>query len=285
MSDSTAPTLARTRGTSLHRQMFVVLRERIVTGAYPAGSMIPREEDLCTYFAVSRITARRALADLEAQGFVQRRQGLGTFVRGDLPVPRQAATLGFVESLQKAADETQVEVIQVELVTPPAPIAAQLQLEADGEAVHAVRLRKRGGETVMVSDAWVPGRYSKAVTAASLKKRALFEILMSQGIEFGRVIQEITAVAADPTYAVWFGTEVGMPLLRTTRLVYDTDRQPVQRLTITVSPERSRIVTDMTVDSIDTLRTGQVIHDVPHEVNETKKPARKSPSTASRRRA
>ena len=36
--------------------MFVVLRERIVMGAYPAGSMIPREEDLCTYFAVSRMT-------------------------------------------------------------------------------------------------------------------------------------------------------------------------------------------------------------------------------------
>lgn len=260
--------------------MFLVLRERIVTGAYAAGSLIPREEDLCTYFSVSRITARRALADLEAQGFVQRRQGLGTFVSANLPVPRQAATLGFVESLQKTASETQVEIINVGLKTPPAPIAIQLQLDHDEQAVHAVRLRKRAGETVMISDAWVPGRFSKAVTAASLKKRALFEILMSHGVEFGRVIQEISAVAADPTCALWLDTEVGMPLLRTVRLVYDTNRLPVQHLTITVSPERSRIVTDMSVDSIDTLRTGQLIHDVPHHPGKSGKTA----TAASKRR-
>jgi GntR family transcriptional regulator len=271
MSTSTSRTLPRSRGTSLHRQMFLVLRERIITGTYPAGSLIPREEDLCTHFGVSRITARRALADLEAQGLVQRRQGLGTFVPADLPVARQAATLGFVDALHKAASETKVEVISVTLETPPAAIAIQLELEPSERAVHALRLRKSGETPLMVSDAWIPERYSKSITAASLKRRALYEILMSHGVDFGRVIQEVTAVAADPTYAQWLDTEIGMPLLKTTRLVYDSERTPVQHLTITVSPERSRLVTDMSADSINTLRTGQVIHDMQHEAPRTPK--------------
>lgn len=261
---TTDQALPRARGTSLHRQMFLVLRERIISGEHPAGSLIPKEEDLCTMFGVSRITVRRALADLEAQGFVQRRQGLGTFVRADLPVPRQAATLSYVDALHKTATETRVEVIGVKLETVPSPIAAQLQLEPQAQAVHAVRLRKTGDTVLMVSDAWVPERYSKWVTATTLKKRALYEILMSQGVVFGRVIQEVTAISATPALAQWLDVEVGMPLVRLTRLVYDADQKPVQHLTITVSPERSRIVTDMSADAMNTLRTGQIVHDVAH---------------------
>jgi GntR family transcriptional regulator len=261
---TTDQALPRARGTSLHRQMFLVLRERIISGEYPAGSVIPREEDLCTMFSVSRITVRRALSDLEAQGFVQRRQGLGTFVRADLPVPRQAATLSYVDALHKTATETRVEVIGVKLEAVPALVAAQLQLEPQARAVHAVRLRKSGDTVLMVSDAWVPEHYSKWVTATSLKKHALYEILMSRGVAFGRVIQEVTAVSATPALAQWLDVEVGMPLVRLTRIVYDTDQAPVQHLTITVSPERSRIVTDMSADTMNTLRTGQIVHDVGH---------------------
>ncbi|WP_246327045.1 GntR family transcriptional regulator [Burkholderia guangdongensis] len=257
--------------------MFLVLRERIISGEYPAGSLIPKEEDLCTMFSVSRITVRRALADLEAQGFVQRRQGLGTFVRADLPVPRQAATLNYVDALHKTATETRVEVIGVKLEAVPALVAAQLQLEPQARGIHAVRLRKIGDTVLMVSDAWVPERYSKSVTATSLKKQALYEILMSQGVAFGRVIQELTAVSATPTLAHWLDVEVGMPLIRVTRVVYDTDQTPVQHLTITVSPERSRVVTDMSADAMNTLRTGQIVHDVPHA-------DAKPPATGSRRR-
>ena len=242
--------------------MFVVLRERIITGRYAAGLALPSEEDLCEQFSVSRITTRRALTDLEAQGFVQRRQGVGTFVRTDLPVMRQAATLGFVDALHKTATETKVEVLSVGIESVPASIAALLKLMPAEPALHALRLRKTGDLTLMVSDAWVPERFGKTVTASRLKRQPLYQLLMSQGVEFGRVIQEVSAVAADPVFARWLDTEIGMPLLKVTRIVYDALREPVQHLTVTMSPEHSRIVTDMSVDTINTLSTGQIVHNM-----------------------
>ncbi|WP_168788743.1 GntR family transcriptional regulator [Paraburkholderia aromaticivorans] len=269
--------LPRTKGTSLHRQMFLVLRERIVTGRYPPDSLIPTEEDLCNYFGVSRITVRRALDDLEAAGYLRRKQGLGTFVSSDLPAAREAATLNFVEALHKSAEETRVEVLSVEKTVPPPTIAQQMHLAPDVQAVHAMRLRRIGDVPVMVSDAWVPEQFAKSITAARLKKQAMYEILLNQGIEFGRVIQEVTAFAADPTFARWLDTEVGVPLLRLSRIVYDGARTPVQHLTLTVNPEHSRIVVDMMADSMNTLRTGQLVHDVPRPSAAAKKraPARR----------
>jgi GntR family transcriptional regulator len=254
----------RARGVSLHHQLFLVLRDRIVSGDYPGDSLIPTEEELCSYFSVSRITVRRALADLEAEGFVWRRQGRGTFVRDVLPAAREAATLNFVESLHKTAEETRVTVLDVETVIAPPQIAQRLHLATGARAVHAIRLRRKDNTPILVSDAWVPETYGRTMTTATLKKRAMYELLLEQGIKFGRVVQEITALSADPTFAQWLGVETGVPLLRVSRIVYDGDRTPVQHVTLTVNPENSRIVVDMLADSVNTLRTGQFVHDTHH---------------------
>ncbi|WP_242384323.1 GntR family transcriptional regulator [Thermobispora bispora] len=46
------------------------LRERITTGAYPAGSILPSEAALSAEFRVARNTIRRALEALEADGLI-----------------------------------------------------------------------------------------------------------------------------------------------------------------------------------------------------------------------
>lgn len=255
---------SRGAGLPLHQQLFVVLREQIMRGLYPPGATIPNEARLGDLFKVSRITVRRAVADLEAEGLVEKKQGLGTFVRQDLPPQRPAATLGFVDSLRKQAQATQVTVLNLHARAEPPPVVAlQLQLEPGERAVHAERLRSTEGHPAMITDAWVPERLGKGITRAKLQKKALYEILMSQGVRFGRVVQEITAVPADPHYARLLNVEVGSPLLRMTRLLYDVDRQPVQHLTIHLSPERSRVLMDVPIESVNTLGAGQIAHDAP----------------------
>jgi GntR family transcriptional regulator len=263
MSQEPEKSLPRKAGLPLHQQLFVVLREQILRGLYAPGASIPNEARLGEIFDVSRITVRRAVADLEAQGLVEKKQGRGTFVRFDLPAQRPAATLGFVDSLRKQAQNTQVKVLDLRLVDdPPAVVSLQLQLEQGERAVHAVRLRSGEGRPLMVTDAWIPQRLGKGITRAGLEKKGLYELLMAQGVNFGRVVQEITAVPADPHYAGLLNADVGSPLLRMTRLLYDGERQPVQHLTIHVSPERSRILMDVSIESVNTLGAGQITHDV-----------------------
>lgn len=254
--------LRREPGTALHRQLFMVLRDQITRGLYQAGDLIPKEDDLCARFGVSRITVRRAVTDLEQLGLVEKRPGRGTFVRADPRGMRPTATLGLIGALAKQARDTDVQVLSVETATVPPAIALQLGLAADARAVHASRLRSADGVPLMVTEAWVPENIGRHVTAAALKKRALFEILLAEGVKFGRVVQEVTAVAADPYYAGLLQTDVATPLLRMTRLLYDVADQPVQHLTIHVSSQRSRILMDVPAGSINTLSAGHITHDL-----------------------
>ena len=56
------------------------IQDHIDSGAWPAGTRTPSENELCSIFSVSRMTARRALQELADQGMLSRAPGLGTFV-------------------------------------------------------------------------------------------------------------------------------------------------------------------------------------------------------------
>src|SRR5579872_502849 len=58
------------------------LIDRIVSGEYSPGSLLPPEPALCQLFDVSRSVVREALKVLEEKGLVTVRQGQGTLVAG-----------------------------------------------------------------------------------------------------------------------------------------------------------------------------------------------------------
>lgn len=251
----------RANGTALHRQLFMVLRDEISRGIYAATGALPKEETLGERFQVSRVTVRRALADLASLGLVERRHGLGTFVKAGPQEARTTPSLGFVDSLRQVATQTQVQVLDIERVPPTPDVAALLQISPGEVALHAFRIRTIDGVPVMLTEAWVPGALGKRVTAAALRKRALYEVLMDQGLRFGRVVQEITAQLASPDVASQLQVDVGAPLIKLVRLMHDLEARPMLHLTALLPPERSRILMDIPGGKVNTLDAGQIVHD------------------------
>lgn len=63
-----------------YKRIYQELRTVLADGTYSQGSKLPSETDLAGRFNASRPTIRRALAQLESEGFIQRRMGSGTIV-------------------------------------------------------------------------------------------------------------------------------------------------------------------------------------------------------------
>jgi GntR family transcriptional regulator len=64
----------------LYHQLEQDLRARIKGQEFKIGEALPTEERICAEYGVSRITVRRALETLIAEGLINKRRGVGTFV-------------------------------------------------------------------------------------------------------------------------------------------------------------------------------------------------------------
>jgi GntR family transcriptional regulator of arabinose operon len=76
-----------TKGTHQpkHRRVFEALTQDIESGRLKRGDRLPSEAELVRTFAVSRITAGRAVRDLQQAGVVERRAGSGSYVKTARP--------------------------------------------------------------------------------------------------------------------------------------------------------------------------------------------------------
>jgi GntR family transcriptional regulator/MocR family aminotransferase len=74
----------------LHRELFGELRSSIAGGTLRGGTRLPSTRDVAAQRGVSRKTAEEAYAQLEAEGYVERRVGSGTYVC-ELPLPKKRA--------------------------------------------------------------------------------------------------------------------------------------------------------------------------------------------------
>jgi GntR family transcriptional regulator len=71
--------------TPLWLQLANILRGQIQSGELAPGRIVPSETTLMQEHGVARGTVRKAIDALAEEGLVNRVQGRGTFVRGDLP--------------------------------------------------------------------------------------------------------------------------------------------------------------------------------------------------------
>jgi GntR family transcriptional regulator len=248
-------------GVPLHRQLFLVLHDEIDRGVIAPGDPLPTEQTLCDQFGVSRITVRRALADLAEQGYIERRQGVGSFVREHGPADVSPTGRSYMAGLRQSQFETEVDVVELGTRRPPRAIAEAL--ETSGELLHILRVRRqrRTGEPLMVTEAWLPGELTDALTESALRRVPLYQLLSDAGIVMDRVRHEITAEIAGPRNAHLLDTAIGAALLRVNRLVFVADA-PHHHLSVLLSPNRSRLLLSQSADELEMADGLTIAHDV-----------------------
>src|SRR5882724_725981 len=65
-----------------YAQVITALQQRIESGEYPPGSLLPSEHQLSAEYGTARPTVVRALRVLRQEGWIDTQQGKGSFVRG-----------------------------------------------------------------------------------------------------------------------------------------------------------------------------------------------------------
>lgn len=217
----------RDAAVPLYHQIYLQLRDEILSGQRPMGSALPTEQELSDIYGVSRITARRVLTELAQQHFVERKRRLGTRVIFQSPAkPMEANIDQAVDSLLAFGRRTTVTVIEVATESPSATVASALKIGPNDKVVRAVRTRSMDGEPLGYILSYVPAELADIITAKTLAKAPILKILEEAGHKAEQAEQTISAMQADNVISQALDIEARSALLRISRTTYDRQHKP-----------------------------------------------------------
>ena len=90
----------------IYEQIKNAIRDEILTGTVKAGDKLPSVRSLARELSISILTVKKAYDELENEGFIESRQGLGTFVGKEDPNLR-------LEEKQKKLEESLLSAIRI----------------------------------------------------------------------------------------------------------------------------------------------------------------------------
>jgi DNA-binding GntR family transcriptional regulator len=141
----------------LYAQLYDILLSRFKAGEYKKNDVLPTEAEFEERFGVSRITARRALAELAAKGLVKRQAGIGTMVISTSEKQDIKARIQLVDGQQQRPISRNN--LTLELLLPPAEVASAFGLDGETKIQRLVRTIFRENELpAQVNYIWLTPR-------------------------------------------------------------------------------------------------------------------------------
>lgn len=188
------------------------LLEMIDSGLYKPGDRINTERELCDVFKVSRITVRQALSELEKEGWIQRIQGRGTFVRQHMEEKSKkmeqllSYNYSFSEELKKNNIVPGTRVLSLTRISAQLPLAEKFGLNPGAMLDVLLRLRLADGEPYAYETSYIPSEYLNGATAEEIARDGLYNTMEKKsGIRPNKAVEIFEAAIAPGVIAEALG--------------------------------------------------------------------------------
>jgi len=221
------------------RRVYLILRDRILSNAFQPGARLPTEVDLARFHRVSRVTVRRALAELSREQLIERRRASGTrVIYQPSSKPMTADIANVLSALVEMGERTSSKLLSFTYVPATGAVAEALGATTAEKLQRSVRVRSTGGMPFSYLVAHVPERIGRTYTRKDLADKPLLALLERSGVKIERASQRIGAVLATPETAQALKVRVGSPLIELVRVVHDSDGRGVEHLHALYRPDR-----------------------------------------------
>ncbi|MCP3800657.1 GntR family transcriptional regulator [Allokutzneria sp. A3M-2-11 16] len=188
------------------------------------------EAELGRRYEVSRVTVRRALEQLCAEGLLVSRKGAGWYVVSGASFG-QSLALGSFQHAGSAVAEAGVPlartVVEYGYGAAPDSVAHLLAIPGGTETLRVQALRRTGSTPLDVVTEWVPLAQAAPVSRVDAEDPGTWETLRRQGHQIAVVRQSIAATAASQRVADLLEVPVATPVLLVRRLAVGPDDKPI----------------------------------------------------------
>jgi DNA-binding GntR family transcriptional regulator len=212
--------MAKTNELPIHKKIYESIRKNITDGIYTKGDMLASENQLCQMHNATRPTVRKALERLSTEGYIIRRQGKGSIVKG---IPSGIGILSFSGTTSAIGQENLItKIIEgPELREWNTAFTFQLtDIEKEHGCLYLERLRLINNSPVFFDVTMIPNINLPRFTQKKFENKSLFDILRTNyQIEVKGGEQKLLAITADERLQKFFNVKQGHPILQLNRKI------------------------------------------------------------------
>jgi GntR family transcriptional regulator len=210
----------------LYLQVRDTLASRIAKGEWQSGHPIPNEVDLAFELGVSTGTVRKAMATLEDERLIVRRQGRGTFV-ADLTSNEMAIRFSNIRDSSGHRIEGHVASAEVESGVCTEAEGAKLNLNSTEDVIRVRRIRQHDERPLMVEKAVVPARLFPQHPERP-SDHTLSLMAHQNGILLGHAQEQVSIEQPDRALTTALGLPAKSAVLKLDRLTFTLDGLPIE---------------------------------------------------------
>jgi GntR family transcriptional regulator len=216
------------------------LAEEIARGRRSPGSRLPPERALAEHFGVSRVTMRRALAELERSGVVSR-DARGWLVAGSRIGEPPNELMSFSEMAASRGLTPRARVLGTRVRPATIDEAETLGLAPGAPLFELQRLRLMDDVPILIDRSSVPLALAPDLVEIDFSSASLYSVLEERhGLRPSRARFSVEAVAADEHQAALLDLQPGEPLLRCQQLSEDETGRPIELCEMVYRGDRYR---------------------------------------------
>jgi GntR family transcriptional regulator len=233
----------------LYLQLAASLLDAIKLGLLTTGDQLPPERDLAEMAGVSRMTARQSLAQLERNGTIDVRHGIGTFVADRKLVYDAVRLQAFSESASLSGTPAITRLLRLEISAPPAEIATQLELNPGDQVIVISRLRLVDNEPLLLETSCLRAPRFASLLEEDLKQQSLYALLASNyGVHLTHARETVEAAQAGDSDSALLAVAPTAPTLVVSGVAYQASA-PIEhfravyradRVKLAINSERSQ---------------------------------------------
>jgi len=140
---------------ALYRRAKDFVQDKLRSGEWKPGDLIPSENRLVQELGISRMTVNRALRELTEEGHLLRISGVGTFVAESKPQSNLLRITNIADEIIARGHRYSCRILQLGREAASMPIAAALALPTGSSVFHLTCVHSEEGVPVQFEDRYV----------------------------------------------------------------------------------------------------------------------------------
>lgn len=211
------------RSTPKYQIVYNYYSEQIKSGQLQSGEKLPTEAQICKLFCVSRVTVRKALDDLQNQGYIVKEHSKGSFVSQDVSGMSLDRFQGFTEEMAERGMTASTEILHLSVEKAGKLAARKLNVDERSKVYVIERLRLVESEPMAIEKVILPCFYCPNLYKFDLTK-SLYSLLEKEyGLRFSGANEVLEAACANKREAEILNIKSKAPVLKIERLSYLSD--------------------------------------------------------------